>query len=123
MALVVVARAGGGDLMWAIGLPDELFVDGKSLGVLAYHSACKVTVPPGHHTFTIKSKGFVDPVPNYSMNFEIDAKEGDEYFLRVKTTIGLIVGHPHLVPLEPEHKEHLLKHHPLDKMDERLFPE
>jgi hypothetical protein len=42
----------------------------------------------------------------------------------VKTFAGLLwplAAHPHLVPMEKEHVEHLLKAHPLDKIEERKF--
>lgn len=122
MATIVIARAGGGDAIWALGAPDEVFVDEMSLGVISYHSAFKFVCPAGHHKLTVKSYGFKDPIPNYNMTIEIDAKEGETYFLRVKTTAGIILGHPHLVPLEQEHKDGLLKAHPIEKIEERKFP-
>ncbi len=123
MATVVIARAGGGDTIWALGMPDEVFIDDRKLGVISYHQAFKVQVPAGHHKLSVKQYGFTDPIPNYNFSVEFDCKEGEQHFFRVKTTIGLITGHPHLVPLEPEHKEHLLKAHPLDKIEERKYPQ
>ena len=43
------------------------------------------------------------------MTLAVNMQPGEELFLRVKTTPGLFWGHPHLLPLDYEEKEKLLK--------------
>jgi hypothetical protein len=115
MATIVIARAGGGDLMYTLGEPDDVTINDKNFGLLHYHSAFKIVVPAGHVSIRLWRHGFHDP----QGEIEADVVGGHTYFYRVK--YGLIVAHPHVISMDEEHKAALLKAHPLDKMEERTF--
>jgi hypothetical protein len=70
MATIVIARAGAGDAVWGVGIPDQVWVDNKDMGQIGYHSAFKFTCPPGHHKLTVKQTICQDPIP-FNMNIEL----------------------------------------------------
>jgi hypothetical protein len=81
-------------------LSPSVWCDGTELARMENGRYFTVTLDPGKHTFSSNDK---------QSGIELDAKAGQEYFVRVEIAAGMMKGHGRLILVAPEQGGYELK--------------
>lgn len=90
-------------------LSPSVYCDGNQLARMENGRYFTVKVDPGKHTFTSNDK---------QSGIDMEAKAGEEYFIRVELVTGFAKGHGRLVLVSPDQGGYELKSDKLKPLDE-----
>src|ERR1051326_6359660 len=90
-------------------LAPSVYCDGNELARMENGRYFTVKLDPGKHTFTSNDK---------QSGVDLEAKAGEEYFMRVEIAAGFAKGHGRLILMSPEQGSYELKSDKLKALDE-----